>query len=210
MKTFAIAICAPSGVGKTTVARALVDESDDLIFSVSVTTRAPRPGEQAGIDYEFVSRQDFESMIAQKALLEWAEVHGDLYGTPCSNLELAERQGKILLLDIDVQGAEQVVEAQPDTVTIFLLPPSYTALIERLRGRASEDAVRLRRRMETARAELEDVSSFQYAVVNDQLPQTVALIRSIIVAERQLLTRRAAEVEDLRTSLLEALEKEAS
>jgi guanylate kinase len=210
MKTFAIAICAPSGVGKTTVARALVDESDDLIFSVSVTTRAPRPGEQAGIDYEFVSRQDFESMIAQKALLEWAEVHGDLYGTPRSNLELAERQGKILLLDIDVQGAEQVVEAQPDTVTIFLLPPSYTALIERLRGRASEDAVRLRRRMETARAELEDVSSFQYAVVNDQLPQTVALIRSIIVAERQRLTRRAAEVEDLRTSLLETLEKEAS
>ncbi|MHC4934069.1 MAG: guanylate kinase, partial [Planctomycetota bacterium] len=107
MKSFAIAICAPSGVGKTTVARRLIEDGEGLLFSVSATTRGARPGEQPGVDYHFISRDEFESMVESGELLEWAEVHGDLYGTPLANLEAAEREGKLLLLDIDVQGARQ-------------------------------------------------------------------------------------------------------
>jgi len=206
--TFAVAICAPSGAGKTTVAYALVEGSDDLVFSVSATTRPARPGERSGVDYHFVSRAEFESLIADGALLEWAEVHGDLYGTPRANLEEAERAGKILILDIDVQGAEQVVAVRPDTVTIFLLPPSFEALIDRLRRRGSEDASRLRRRMETAKSELGSAGAFQYTVVNDRLEDAVERIRSIIMAERQRQSRNEREVEELTRRLLEALKAE--
>lgn len=206
MITFAVAICAPSGVGKTTVARALVEGTDDLVFSVSATTRPARREERPGVHYHFVSRAEFESLIADGALLEWAEVHGDLYGTPRANLEEAERAGKILILDIDVQGAEQVVAVRPDTVTIFLLPPSFEVLIDRLRGRGSEDASRLRRRMETAKSELGSVGAFQFIVVNDRLEDAVERIRSIITAERQRQSRSEREVEELTRRLLEALE----
>ena len=195
MKNFAVAICAPSGVGKTTV-------------SVSATTRSARPGERPGVDYHFVARSEFESMIEQGLLLEWAEVHGNLYGTPQRNLEAAERDGEQLILDIDVQGAAQVVAARPDTVTIFLLPPSFGVLMERLRGRGSEDASRLRRRMETARSELEAMNAFQYVVVNDRLEEAVGRIRSIIVAESQKLSRSGQDLEELRQRLLQALADE--
>jgi len=208
MKNFAVAICAPSGVGKTTVARALVEQSQDLTFSVSATTRSARPGERPGVDYHFVARSEFESMIEQGLLLEWAEVHGNLYGTPQRNLEAAERDGEQLILDIDVQGAAQVVAARPDTVTIFLLPPSFGVLMERLRGRGSEDASRLRRRMETARSELEAMNAFQYVVVNDRLEEAVGRIRSIIVAEGQKLSRSGQDLEELRQRLLQALADE--
>lgn len=207
MNRFAIAICAPSGVGKTTVARALVGGSDDLAFSVSATTRAARTGERPGADYHFVSRDEFEEMIATGALLEWAEVHGELYGTPRANLEEAARQGKDLILDIDVQGARQVVEALPDTVTIFLLPPSFEVMMERLSGRGTEDPQRLRRRMETARGELKSVHEFRYTVVNDRLEDAIERIRMIVGAERQRLGRRAAEVEALTAELLNSLER---
>ena len=208
MKNFAVAICAPSGVGKTTVARALVEQSPDLAFSVSATTRSARPGERPGVDYYFVARSEFESMIEQGLLLEWAEVHGELYGTPEANLEAAERDGEQLILDIDVQGAAQMVAARPDTVTIFLLPPSFGVLMERLRGRGSEDASRLRRRMETARSELEAMSAFQYMVVNDRLEEAVGRIRSIIVAEGQKSSRSGQDLEELRQRLLQALANE--
>lgn len=208
MKNFAVAICAPSGVGKTTVARALVEQSPDLAFSVSATTRSARPGERPGVDYHFVARSEFESMIEQGLLLEWAEVHGELYGTPEANLEAAERDGEQLILDIDVQGAAQMVAARPDTVTIFLLPPSFGVLMERLRGRGSEDASRLRRRMETARSELEAMSAFQYMVVNDRLEEAVGRIRSIIVAEGQKSSRSGQDLEELRQRLLQALANE--
>ncbi len=135
--SFAVAICAPSGVGKTTVARALLDSRADLRFSVSATTRPPRPGERPGQDYHFMSHDRFEAAIRQGELVEWAEVHGHRYGTPLVNLEEAERQGAILLLDIDVQGARQVAEKRPDSVTVFLLPPSFETLMERMRGRGS-------------------------------------------------------------------------
>jgi guanylate kinase len=208
MKSFAVAICAPSGTGKTTVARALVQGGTGLLFSVSATTRPARAGEQPGVDYDFVGRDEFEAMIERGELLEWAEVHGELYGTPRANLERAERQGELLILDIDVQGAQQVVTARPDTVTIFLLPPSLGALLERLRNRESEDEVRLRQRLETAQRELERLDAFEYVVVNDRLEETVARVSSIIVAERQRRERQAEPLAALRRRLQEDLERE--
>lgn len=205
MKQFALTLCAPSGAGKTTVCRALLDGSDDLLFSVSATTRPARPDERDGIDYHFVDRATFRAMIDRSELLEWAEVHGEFYGTPRRNLEEAEGEGKLLVLDIDVQGARQVVAARPDTVTIFLLPPSFEVLMQRLEGRGSEDADRLQRRMETARVELQQLSSFQYVLVNDRLDDTVKELRAIIDGERQRLGRRQAEIEALRKSLLDGL-----
>ncbi|NIR42920.1 MAG: guanylate kinase [Gemmatimonadetes bacterium] len=195
MSSFPVAICAPSGAGKTTVCRALLEASDDLLFSVSATTRPPRQGERDGVDYHFVSDEEFRDMAERGALLEWAEVHGRLYGTPRSNLEAAEREGKKLVLDIDVQGARQVVKARSDTVTVFLLPPSFAVLMERLRGRGSEKGERLRRRMETARGELDAAMTFQYVVVNDRLDEAVAAVRSILDGEGWRLERRREEIE---------------
>ena len=205
MRGFAVAICAPSGTGKTTVARALVEGSDDLAFSVSATTRAPRADERDGIDYHFVGRRDFEAMIAAGNLLEWAEVHGELYGTPRRNLEEAARSDRRLILDIDVQGARQVISACPDCVSIFLLSPSLEALLERLRGRGTEDEARVRRRMETARAELEAVEDFQYVVVNDRLEDAVSQVRAIVTAEGRRLSREDAGTRDLRLRLQQEL-----
>ena len=207
MKDFAITVCAPSGAGKTTVCQALLRDSDDLMFSVSATTRPKRSEERDGVDYHFVTRDEFQGMIERGELLEWAEVHGDLYGTPRSNLEQAEREGKLLILDIDVQGASQVVDSLPDTVTVFLLPPSFDVLMERLRGRGSEDARRMERRMETARSELKELPSFQYVVVNDALEDGVAAIRTIIDAERQRPDRRRDELEKLRRELEDGLSR---
>ncbi len=209
MKSGAVAICAPSGVGKTTVARRLVESSDDFVFSVSATTRGARANEQQGVDYFFVSRSEFESMIAEGKLLEWADVHGDLYGTPRANLEKAQSRGKLLILDIDVQGARQVVEALPDTTTIFLLPPSFEVLIERLKRRRSEDAESVRRRMRTALSELEAMREFQYVVVNDRLVDTVEDVLAIIRGEGKLGERRELEVEELSLKLRLAIEGQA-
>lgn len=207
MKSFVVAICAPSGTGKTTVARALLRRSDDLLFSVSVTTRAPRPREREGVDYRFVDREEFERMIREGELLEWATVHGDLYGTPRRNLEEAERGGKLLLLDIDVQGARQLADSRHQTVTILLLPPSLDVLLKRLRGRGSEDERRLRRRLETARGELETIDFFDYVVVNDHVRDTVVRVRAILTAERQRRNRLDPEVRELCRRLRAGLEK---
>lgn len=206
MRSTAVAICAPSGVGKTTVARRLVEASDDVVFSVSATTRPARSSERHGVDYLFVSRVEFESMIEEGALLEWAEVHGELYGTPRANLEEAQRDGKQLILDIDVQGARQLVEAVPDRVTIFLLPPSFAVLLERLKGRKSEDEDRVRRRMQTAKSELEAMGEFQYVVVNDRLDDTVEEVQAIIRGEGRRSEHTMREVEELSRGLLDALD----
>lgn len=207
MKSFVVAICAPSGTGKTTVARALLRRSEDLLFSVSVTTRAPRRRERQGVDYHFVDTEEFNRMIRDGELLEWATVHGDLYGTPRRNLEEAERGGKLLLLDIDVQGARQLADSKHQTVTILLLPPSLDVLLKRLRGRGSEDERRLRRRLETARGELETIDFFDYVVVNDHVRDTVGRVRAILTAERQRQNRVDPEVRELCRRLREGLKK---
>lgn len=209
MKGRPLVLCAPSGTGKTTVARAMLERRDDLLFSVSATTRRPRPGEREGIDYHFVEREAFEAMIAAGQLLEWAEVHGELYGTPSANQAEASNSGKRLLLDIDVQGARQVARTLPDTVAVFLLPPSFGVLLERLRGRGSERARDLRRRLETAKRELEAVDEFRYVVVNDRLEEAVANVDAILTAERQRSSRCEELVSQLQRAIEAALHEDA-
>lgn len=204
--SYPLALCAPSGTGKTTVARALADRHEDMLFSISATTRPPRASERDGVDYHFVNRDRFESMIADGELLEWAEVHGELYGTPVANLEDAAREGRILLLDIDVQGARQVVAARADTLAIFLLPPSSAVLLTRLRGRASEDPAELRRRLATAKGELAVMDQFDHVVINDELEAALRDIEALI-RDRSKASRPAAQLEDLRSRLLSDLEK---
>ena len=205
MKGGAVAICAPSGVGKTTVARRLVEASNLFVFSVSATTRPARYSEHQGIDYFFVSRAEFELTIEEDSLLEWAEVHGYLYGTPRANLEAAQRDGKQLILDIDVQGARQLVEAVPDSIAIFLLQPSFDVLLGRLKGRKSEDEERVRRRLQTATSELEAVGEFKHVVVNARLDDTIEEIRAIIRGEGRRSELDRLEVEELSRGLLDAL-----
>ncbi len=172
-----IVLAGPTGVGKTTVARALAEDSDHFVFSVSATTRSPRPGERDGQDYEFVSREDFERMVGAGEFAEWARVHDHLYGTPRRNL--AGRDGRRVLLDIDVQGAAQVREAVPSAVSVFLLPPSLETLLARVSGRATELRDEVVGRLKRARGELARASEFDHVLVNDDLGATVEAVRFI-------------------------------
>jgi guanylate kinase len=204
---FPIVLAGPSGGGKTTVRNGLIRRRSDILFSVSATTRALRPGEIDGSDYQFLDRREFESLIEAGDLLEWAEVHGELYGTPRENLLQAWDGAAHLLLDIDVQGAEQVRIVQPDAVTIFLLPPDCETLVERLRGRGSEDVGTFRRRMRTALSEIEEVERFDYVVVNDELEDTLGAVEAIVTAERHKTKRLGPDARDLVRDLSESLNR---
>lgn len=172
-----IVLAGPTGVGKTTVARALAADRDRFVFSVSATTRRPRPGERDGADYEFVSREEFERMVDAGEFAEWARVHDQLYGTPLRNL--AGSAGRRVLLDIDVQGAAQVRGNVPSAVFVFLLPPSLGTLLARLSGRGTEPRNEIARRLGVARDELARVPEFDHVLVNDDLDATVAAVRGI-------------------------------
>lgn len=204
---FPIVLAGPSGGGKTTVRRALLQHRPDLRFSVSATTRPPRAGEVDGADYRFVGRAAFEALIEGGDLLEWAEVHGEWYGTPRANLDRAWAEGAHLLLDIDVKGARQLRSAQPDAITIFLLPPDYERLAGRLRGRGSENANAFRRRMQTALSEISEVERFDYAVVNDQLDDTVRAVDAIVTAESHRVKRLSPDLRELVSGLSESLNR---
>lgn len=185
---FPVILAGPSGAGKTTIRDRLLStegSSRDWIFSVSMTTRSPRRGEQDGEDYRFVDRSEFERRIEAGEMLEFAEVHGELYGTPRSNLDEARAAGAHLLLDIDVQGARQVRRAVSDVVSIFILPPSGGRVIERLRSRASETEGELRARLGDAMAELEAIAEFDYVVVNDDLETAITAVSTIMAAEER-------------------------
>lgn len=181
-------ISAPSGSGKSTLVDQLRRLVEGLDFSVSYTTRAPRGSETDGREYHFVSRERFEQMIADDAFLEWAEVFGNYYGTARSALALAAEHHRDLLLDIDVQGAMQVMQRMPDAVSIFIMPPSPAVLEARLRNRSiaehmTDEAV-IQRRLQQARGELAALHRYRYAIVNDILDTAVAELRSVVLSAR--------------------------
>lgn len=179
----------PSGVGKTSLCRQVVADSVAVAQSVSYTTRAPRPHEQEGREYHFVSRQGFEERVVTGEFLEWAQVHGQCYGTSRRQVEAMTEAGTDVLLAIDVQGAAQVRASGVDAVFIFLLPPSWEVLVTRLQERASEAAEVQAQRLAVARQELAHYTEYDYAVVNNQLAEAAAVLKAIIVAERHQVAR---------------------
>ena len=183
MSPFPVILSAPSGGGKTTIARMLLGRRPDLGYSVSCTTRAPREGEVPGRDYYFMSRAEFIAKREQGAFAESAEVHGNLYGTLKEEVERVMRGGRHVVMDIDVQGAVQFVRAFPLSVTIFILPPSAEVLLERLRGRNTESPAQLAARLQSALQELQQVDEYEYVVMNDDLERAVSSVESIIDAE---------------------------
>jgi guanylate kinase len=180
VRTFPLVLSAPSGAGKTTIARRLRDRRLDVVFSVSATTRPPREGERDGVDYHFVGEDEFRRMIGAGELIEWAQVHGAFYGTPLANVRQAQEHGRYLVLDIDVQGARLIRAAVPEAVHVFILPPSGRALVERLIGRGSEDDARVQRRLRNALAEIETAASFDHVVVNDDLEAAVEDVNAVL------------------------------
>jgi guanylate kinase len=178
-----VVLSGPSAVGKSTVVRCLRERVPDLHFSVSATTRAPRPGEVDGVDYTFVSNDEFQRLIDDGELLEWAEIHGGLQrsGTPARPVREAIAAGKPVLIEVDLAGARAVKQAMPEVLTVFLAPPSWEALESRLIGRGTESAEVQARRLDTARAELAAQDSFDVTVVNSQLESACAELVSLLV-----------------------------
>lgn len=192
-------ISSPSGAGKTTLTRMLEQRFPELRFSVSHTTRSPRANEVDGRDYHFVTRTAFEELVERGAFLEWAEVHGNFYGTAASEVERARAFAgcRGMIFDIDYQGARQIRAKIPDVIGVFILPPSMTELERRLRGRASETEEVVRRRFAVARREIEHYALFDYVVVNNEVDEAFDELRAVIVAERAQRVRRAALAESL-------------
>jgi guanylate kinase len=183
MTHFPIILSAPSGGGKTTIARALLKQRSDIGYSVSCTTRQPRGTEVHAKDYYFLSRTDFLTKRQRGEFAESAEVHGNLYGTLRSEVQRVLESGHHVLMDIDVQGAVQFTRVFPQSVTIFILPPSAEVLLDRLRGRQTESAQQLADRLQSALQELQSVDEYEYVVVNDDLDLAIKRITSIIEAE---------------------------
>jgi guanylate kinase len=187
-----IVISGPSGVGKTVICRSLVGGDPSLVLSVSATTRPPRPDEQDGVNYLFWPREAFRDAVDKGTFLEWAEVHGELYGTPKEVVETELAQGRSPILDVDVQGGRSVKQLVPHAVLILLAPPSVESLESRLRGRGTDSDAVIRRRLEAARQELDQWEEYDYVVVNDELDEAVTRIRGILGAERSRVLRRRA------------------
>lgn len=206
---FPVVLAGPSGSGKTTIGRKLVDLRPDIRFSISATTRAPRSGEEDGEAYHFMSRDRFEGLRDEGGFLEWAEVHGELYGTPRSNLREAREGGEKLLLDIDVQGARSVRERVTETVSIFVVPPSGEEILRRLRRRGTEDEGRLRRRLSAAESELTAMPEFDYVVVNDRLREAVSRVEAIVDAESSRIDRLGQSVQQTAREFVDEIHRAA-
>ena len=191
-------VSSPSGAGKTTLTRRLLQEFPRFRFSVSHTTRKPRATEVDGQDYHFVSEDEFQKLVATNRFAEWAEVHGNLYGTTVDEIELARAQGKTgVLFDVDYQGARQIKEKYPDATGVFILPPSMEELRRRLEGRGSDDEASRQRRFDKAREEIGHYPFFEYMIVNDDIQQALGQLRGIVLAEGCRQRRVAATAEAL-------------
>jgi guanylate kinase len=189
---FPIILSSPSGGGKTTIAHRLLAMRSDVGYSVSCTTRPPREGEVEGKDYHFLSTEKFKRGQKADEFAESAEVHGHLYGTLRAEVERVLRSGRHVIMDIDVQGAKQFARAFPDSVLIFILPPSAEVLVGRLKARGTEDVKSLIRRFKSAKAELKAIDLYQYVIVNDEIDPAVAAVSSIIEAEEFRRSRDGA------------------
>ena len=178
-----IVISGPSGAGKGTICKALLEREDNLYISVSATTRSPREGEVDGVNYYFLTQEEFKKKVDNNEFLEWAEVHGNYYGTPKFNVEEMINEGKNIILEIDVQGALNVKKNCEDGVFIFILPPSMEELKRRIIARGSETPESLIKRFKTAYEEINYISKYNYAVINDDLEEAVQKVQNILYAE---------------------------
>jgi guanylate kinase len=188
-------LSAPSGAGKTTIYRAALKAIADLEFSISLTTRTRREGEADGIDYSFVSEEEFKRRQSSGELAEWARVFESSYGTPRAPLDAAVKSGRDILLDIDIQGARQIRKMYPrDAVSIFVLPPTLEELAGRLRGRATEEESKIQHRLQKARDEAEAYPEYDYLIVNAEIAKSVAQLETIVNAERLKVGRLRGEL----------------
>jgi guanylate kinase len=198
LKPLVYIVSAPSGSGKSTLVNELLKKVSDLEFSISYTTRAPRGSEVDGRQYFFVSRAEFETMIKEDSFLEYAEVFGNYYGTARRFLREAEQHGRDLLLDIDVQGAKQIQDKLSDACSIFILPPDRKILEERLRKRSEDREEVIQRRLDAATREIENYRRYNYILINDQLEDSIKLLRAIVRAERLSRANRPLSEEELK------------
>ena len=202
-------LSAPSGAGKTTLADCLLEQVPHLSKSISYTTRPPRTGEVTGQDYHFVTEADFIRLRHADAFAEWAEVHDALYGTAHATLTAALERGEDVLLNIDVQGAQQIKADYPHAVTIFILPPSWPELENRLCGRGTDSAETIAKRLKRARAEASQLFAYDYYVINELLEQAVAELQAIIIAEHARVAR-LPQAQTRQTLLMEAVGQKRS
>lgn len=179
-------LSAPSGAGKTTLCRRILSAFPDIRYSVSFTTRPPRNGETEGKDYHFISRQEFERMIRENRWAEWAKVHGNYYGTSADLLEEDLSKGRDVLLDIDVNGARQIIRRFPESMPIFIMPPSMDALRQRLKKRGSDPPEVIENRLRTAEKEIACSNEYRHVIVNDDLEETVEKLTALIKSYRNL------------------------
>lgn len=207
MTPFPLVLSAPSGVGKTTIARRLMAQRADVGYSVSCTTRAPRPTEADGVDYQFLADPEFIAKQERGEFAEWALVHGKRYGTLRSEVQRVLDAGRFVLMDIDVQGARQFIGSFPQSVLVFVLPPSVEALVDRLRSRNTESDAQLAERLRNAHTELQDVTRYHYVVVNDSLDQAVEKVSAIIDAEG-LRRDRVHKLDEQVSALVDRIEEQ--
>ena len=190
-------VSAPSGSGKTTLLQRLLPSFSDLRFSISHTTRQPRSGETHGVDYYFVDRPEFLSMVDRGAFLEWAEYYGQLYGTAHQFVEQQLSEGCDVILDIDVQGARQVKSRIPEAIAVFILPPSFSELERRLRSRRLESDEAIHRRLEIAKGEIPYYRDYDYIVINEVLENSIQLLESIVRSGHAVPSRQQARIEEI-------------
>lgn len=190
-----VVISAPSGGGKGTILKELFAKDDNLVLSVSATTRSPRPGEEHGKQYYFLQKEEFEELISQGKMLEYAQYVGNYYGTPREPVEKWMAQGKDVVLEIEVQGGAQIKKLMPGCVSVFILPPSMEVLEKRLRDRGTEEDATVRKRLEKAREEIPHAKDYDYVVFNDRLEDAVEDLRAILRAEKRKYHRNETAVE---------------